>query len=107
MNIAIAFFVVAIGFTTAALLYQADYLLRGRAGGFVISGDSLVRLGMSLVYFMFIGPYIVTAKAVGFWRQKEISFMILVFAGCVSLMWSFCSGVFITQAFAVFGLVSI
>ena len=107
MNLAFMAFIVAFGFVTAALLHSAELAIRGQRTGFTVSFENAGRFLLGFVYCMFVGPYIVLERGVIFWRRGGISSELLALSFLITVLWSFCSGIFVTQLLMVSGIVPV
>ena len=106
MNIALVSFIIAIGFVVSAIIHTVDRTIHGKNGGTTISFHSLRHFLFGFVFFMFVGPYVVLERGVTFWRFGGISFPVFAFSCAIALLWSFCSGIFVTQILMIAGVLS-
>lgn len=106
MNLALVAFLIAFGFVTSALVYNFHIAVMGKASGFVVSFYNFHQFLFGFVFCMFVGPYLVLEKGVTLWRFGGISLPILVFCCFVALLWSFCSGIFVTQVLMISGVLT-
>lgn len=104
MNLAMVSFIVAFGFVLAAIIHNADRAIRGKEAGIILSFQNLRQFFFGFVFCMFVGPYLVLERGVTFWRFGGISFPIFLLSFAVALLWSFCSGIFVTQALMLSGV---
>ena len=107
MNLALMAFIVGFGFVTAALLHSMELALRGERAGFSVSFQNAGRFLAGFVYCMFVGPYIVFERGLAFWRVGGISAEVFALSFMVTLLWSFCSGIFVTQLLMAVGAVPV
>ncbi|MEM9332783.1 MAG: hypothetical protein AAGA53_15780 [Pseudomonadota bacterium] len=106
-NLALVTFLIAFGFVTSALVYNANTAIKGRTSGFTVSFQSVSQFLFGFVFCMFVGPYLVLERGFTFWRFGGITFPIFLFCFGVALLWSFCSGIFVTQLLMITGIVPI
>lgn len=107
MSLTIAAIVIGLGFVSAAFLYTADTALRGRPSYLVIQSPSLFKVAGTFFFCMFVGPYITAERGIVFWLEGKITNAMLAVCGVVSVLWSFCAGVFVAQLLMVTGLVQV
>ncbi|MEM7069425.1 MAG: hypothetical protein AAF478_11130 [Pseudomonadota bacterium] len=107
MNFAIVIFIIACGFVTAAVLQNAQLAIRKKKSGFKIPLHSVGMFLAGFVFSMFVGPYLVMERGITFWRLGGISDGMMSVCCLVALLWSFCSGVFVTQLLLLAGVVNI
>lgn len=100
------FFIVAFGFVTGALVNYLGGFLNEDGGSFRISFDTAPQILAGLFICMFAGPYLTIEKGVSFWRDGRLSNSIFCVAALISLLWSFCCGIFVVQMLWVLGLIS-
>lgn len=100
------FFIVAFGFVTGALVNYCGGLLNAEGRGFQISFDSASQIVAGFFICMFAGPYLTMEQGLAFWRNGRLSGGVFCFAALISLLWSFCSGIFVVQLLMVLGLVN-
>ena len=95
-------FVLLSGFIVAGLLnalHQNIYAAgQDDDGLFLLYFGTPLSTLWSLIICFFAGPYLIAKNAYHFWRLKHIPFTVLAFCGMISVIWSFCSGVFIVEA---------
>ncbi len=63
----------------------------------VLYFDTLPATLWSILICTFAGPYLVLANGIYFWRLNVLPPYGLAVCGILSLVWSFCSGVFIVE----------
>ena len=101
-------FVLLSGFVVAGLLnaiHQNIYKgAEDEDGLFVLYFDTPLAIFWSLIICFFAGPYLVLKNGLHYWLHDHIPLTVLAFCGVVSLIWSFCSGVFIVDAGISLGL---
>lgn len=107
MNMALVAFLIAFGFVTSALVYNADVAIRGKPAGIALSSYNIAHVLFGFVFCMFVGPYIVLERSFTFWRFGGISMPVLLICGLIALLWSFCSGVFVAQLLMISGIVTV
>ncbi len=107
MDLAMLGFIIAFGFVTSALLSTAELAFRGQRTGFAVSFSNLGPFMAGFVFCMFAGPYVVLERSLTFWRLGGITIDILALCFTISLLWSFCSGIFITQLLMILGVVPV
>ena len=100
-------FVVAFGFVTSALVTFLCNLIGGHEKGFQISFDSKGQIVAGFALCMFAGPYLTMKNTLCFWREGLLSYGILTMAFLVCLLWSFFSGVLVTQLLVAWGLIGV
>jgi len=106
MSIMLSGFIIGLGFVAAAFLYCADYAIRGKPAYLVLSSPNMLHVMGNFVFCMFAGPYVVAERGLEFWRSGRVPFGILIVCGIISLMWSFCSGVFVAQLLTGLGIIN-
>lgn len=99
------FFIIAFGFVTGALVNYAGGISAEEGTGFRIRFETPAQVVSSFFICMLAGPYLTLEKSLSFWRQGQLSSGVFCAAAMVSLMWSFCSGIFIIQLLVLSGLV--
>lgn len=97
-------FVVACGFVTAGLLNAIHLSLQGQVeeatgNGLVLYFHSPIAIAWSMFICVFAGPYLIVSQGLRFWMDEHLPFGALAFCGVISIVWSFCSGVFMTEIF--------
>lgn len=103
-------FVIACGFVTAGLLNALHLAVQGNveeppANGMVLYFHSPGTIFWSMFVCVFAGPYLVVSQSLRFWKAGHVPFAVLAFCGLISLIWSFCSGVFVIEAAHALGFV--
>lgn len=106
MALFLAAFVIALGFVTAGLVYTADYLFKGRIPAIVPHQPGVFGLASAFVFCMFSGPYIVLERGYWFWKSGSLSHALMATCLLISLLWSFCLGVFVAQILIGLGLLN-
>ena len=104
VNLAFVALIVGFGFVTAAVVHNADQAIRGKTQGFAISFYSFRQFLFGFIFCMFVGPYVVLERGVTFWRYGGISSPVFAFCFLVALLWSFCSGILVTQVLMISGI---
>lgn len=99
------FFIIAFGFVTGALVNYAGGMSAEEDSGFRIRFETPGQVVASFFICMLAGPYLTLEKGLVFWRNGRLSNGIFCAAALISLMWSFCSGIFIIQVLVLSGLV--
>ncbi len=99
------FFIVAFGFVTGALVNYAGGMFSDGEGGFKIRLETPGHIVGSFFVCMLAGPYLTAEKSLSFWKQGRLSNTLFCTATLISLMWSFCSGIFIIQMLVLLGLI--
>lgn len=100
-------FMIASGFTTAGLLSSLHSSVAGDGPDFRLSFDNPLSAFWSAFVCLFAGPVIVLKNAANHWVSGLLPFSVLLFCFALSAMWSFCSGVFVVQLAAMFGLIQV
>ncbi len=98
------------GFVAAGLLNELHLILQkedaenNKGRGLVMRFDSPVAVTWSMFICVFAGPYLVLSQGLRFWRMRILPGSALALCSLVSVVWSFCSGVFIVEAMFALGL---
>ncbi|MGB7286682.1 MAG: hypothetical protein WBC71_07115 [Salaquimonas sp.] len=103
------FFVMASGFVAAGLLNAVHITLQNAideppANGMALYFHSPPAIAWSMFVCTFAGPYLVLSQSLHFWKQGHLPFPVLALCMFLSLIWSFCSGVFIVESAIALGL---
>ena len=95
-------FILLCGFVVAGLLnaiHQNIYAgNEDDEGLFVLYFDTPLSIMWSLIICFFAGPYLVLKNAFRHWSLDHIPLAVFAFCGVISVIWSFCSGVFVVEA---------
>ena len=59
----------------------------------------------SIIMCFLAGPYLVLIQSYRFWRVKQIPASAFIICAFVSVIWSFCSGIFIVEAGLMLGAI--
>ena len=105
MGAVVACFVIALGFVTAGLIYSANTAVRRGPLEISIAGYGIASLMGSFLLCMVTGPYVVFERGVSFWREGAIPTTLLTACVVISLLWSFCLGVFVAQMLIGLGVI--
>ncbi len=106
-NWGILLFVGASGFTLSGLLYALHASATHDQPGFRLSFRNPAATGWSVILCLLAGPYIIISNALRYWREGLLPGSILAFCTALSVLWSFCSGVFVVQALHLTGLITV
>ncbi len=106
-QMAMILFISALGFVGSALVAYSGGLLTGSNGSYQLSFHSLPSVALGFLICMFAGPFITAEQGLAYWREGLFSSKALSFAVCVSLVWSFCSGILIVQFLAYMGFLTV
>lgn len=95
-------FVLACGFVSAGLLNAVHLVLQGQEeelppNGMVLYFHTPAAIAWSMFVCTFAGPYLVLSQGLRFWQLGHLPNSVLSFCAVISLVWSFCSGVFIVE----------
>lgn len=107
VSLAVAALVIGLGFVSAAILYTADHVIRGRPGLIMFGSPSGWQMIRMFFFCMFAGPYFTAERGLVFWSEGRIDTPILALCGLVSLLWSFCAGVFVAQLLMLIGIIQV
>lgn len=96
-------FVLCAGFVAAGLLNALHRTLihvdeEEEASPMVLRFDSSGSIAWSMFVCVFAGPYLVLSNGLYFWRMSVLPTPALLTCGLLSVIWSFCSGVFIVES---------
>jgi hypothetical protein len=96
-------YVLAAGFVAAGLLNALHQSIVGidedEVGRFlVLRFDSPASIAWSMLICVFAGPYLVLSNGYHFWRMNVLPTSALLICAILSMIWSFCSGVFIIES---------
>ena len=105
MSVVVALFVIGLGFVSAALIYTANHIIRGQPAQLIIDSTDLFKIMGAFFFCMLVGPYLTAERGMTFWRQGRISSAIFGLCGMISLLWSFCAGVFVAQLLIAVGFI--
>lgn len=61
----------------------------------------------SIIMCFLAGPYLVLIQSYRFWRVEQIPASAFIICAFVSIVWSFCSGIFIVEAGLMLGLIAL
>lgn len=111
-QLSIVLFVLASGFVTAGLLNALHCSLQNNEEEdtdelLVLHFDSPANVAWAVVMCIFAGPYLVAKNGLHFWRINVLPFSALVLCAIISMIWSFCSGVFIVESALALGIVAL
>lgn len=108
-------YVLAAGFVAAGLLNALHRVVHERLDtaaeedvlnpGLVLYFDTPANIGWSMFVCVFAGPWLVLSQGIWFWKQDVLPLAALAMCGLLSVIWSFCSGVFIFEVLMSFGVV--
>ena len=97
-------YVLAAGFVAAGLLNALHRSIAGideenEVGRFlVLRFGSPASIAWSFLICVFAGPYLVISNGYHFWRLNVLPTSALLVCAILSMIWSFCSGVFIIES---------
>lgn len=107
-------FVLAAGFVAAGLLNALHLVLQQQFHetveedvlnpGLVLYFDTPGAIGWSMIVCVFAGPWLVLSQGIWFWKHDVLPTPVLGICGLLSLIWSFCSGVFIFEVVYAVGM---
>jgi len=111
-QLGIVLFVLAAGFVAAGLLNALHCSLQNEEETeegelLVLHFDSPANIAWAVIMCVFAGPYLVIKNGFHFWKIQVLPLSALVLCGAISLIWSFCSGVFIVEAALGLGIVAL
>jgi hypothetical protein len=111
-QLGIVAFVLAFGFVTAGLLNALHCSFQKfdeeeERDLLVLHFDSPANIAWAVVMCVFAGPYLVAKNGLHFWKIDVLPLSALMLCGFISLIWSFCSGVFIVESALALGIVSL
>ena len=99
-------FAIGFGFVAAAIFTFSLVIASESGKGFRISLESRWQIATGFVLCMFAGPFLTMKNSFSFWRQGLLSNQIFMVATLLSVLWSFFSGVLITEFLVFSGMVS-
>ena len=107
---ALVLFVIACGFVSAGLLNAIHLMIQGPQeelppNGMVLYFDTPGAIAWSMFICMFAGPYLVISHGLKLWTAGHLPSPVVGFCCLISLVWSFCSGVFIVEVIHAAGFV--
>lgn len=106
-QMSLAIFVVAAGFITSAMASYGAAMLGGKDGSFRVSFQTLASIIWGFFVCLFAGPYLTLETSMEFWRKGLLSGQVFTIAVVVTMVWSFCTGVFVIQLLAYSGIIAV
>lgn len=101
------FFIIAIGFVSAALLSNLVQLKTDDPNDFYLPVNNGPRMVLVFIICMFSGPYLVIRNAIVFANNFGMPPYVLGCCFGVSILWSLCSGILIVQTLTLIGVIGI
>ncbi len=92
----LVFYVCAIGFVSAAL-FGTVLVILAQVADLRFPQKTLSQWVVALPLIAFIGPYWVAREAVLGYNVNNFPWFIAVLGALISVIWSFCAGVFVVQ----------
>ena len=100
-------FVIACGFTASGLLAGIHRAATASAPSFRLYLHSPLAIAWSLAICMFGGPYLVISQGWHFFANGNLRASALGLLAGLSVIWSFCSGVFVVELLMLLNVIQI
>ncbi|MBL1405647.1 MAG: hypothetical protein COC00_006640 [Rhizobiales bacterium] len=127
INIGIVLYVIASGFVLAGLLNALHQLaqkshtsLSGENNDFgetqidfnsapplMLKFGTTIEIIWSVVMCFLAGPYLVLIQSYRFWKTNIIPSAVFTICIFISIIWSFCSGIFVVEAGVLIGIIAL
>lgn len=106
-HLALALFVILAGFVTSAMTSYGVALLEGREGGYRLSFETISSILWGFIICLVAGPFLTMEASLEFWRKGLLSLPVFSAAVAITMLWSFCTGVFVIQLLVLTGLITL